>query len=548
MTYCRAPSARRAWFATERTLPLSFALLLAAMGCMESGPSLQPKGPDAADGRPAPQPPQRVQRLGPDLEGKFKACASTKECGRGLTCRTSVEIRDENLHGCVDDLSFQHCLQTNLGLRNCFVFGKCTWSPTLADCIIGGAADCGVGVPCIVHGNCSFGNGQCYAGADAHCSRSESCRAAGRCVLRDERCVVVNDADCRASRVCREQGRCNAAKEECVALLDEDCRQSELCARNGQCGAQAGRCQAVDAADCQKAPVCKEHGWCAPSQVPESPERLCRAKSNAHCRQSLRCTEKGSCHANSLGHCVSIEAEPEWVQKGCVSLFPDPDRNVCGIGRAALEETDSIEESRGLAQTRAHQAIGQKLLERAGADQARLTMSPRRVANYTGAKAVYTLFVLEGVAIQQAMRSIQGSSPPAPLNAPAPTPGQMQTGESTDGAPDWVQKARSMSRSPAAVQAAWRIGNTFEGRGIGSAKSGASLSMQRGTATERARASLSGFLGCPRIRSGPASFWLAPDGTLFAQLVGGCSAATGSPSGEPDSPALPGVTNPTLPK
>jgi hypothetical protein len=132
-------------------------------------------------------------------------------------------------------------------------------------------------------------------------------------------CVPASTADCQLSDLCKERGKC-AYDVHCIAKSDEDCKGSNECKRRDHCIAKDGEC-VFSAKTCKGSAWCKSQGACA-ARSRDDTERACEPGTDAHCRQSEDCRERGDCkmgyvHGYPQPLCVAATDALCRKSKGC---------------------------------------------------------------------------------------------------------------------------------------------------------------------------------------------------------------------------------------
>ena len=144
---------------------------------------------------------------------------------------------------------------------------------------------------------------ECAAASERDCADSDICKTSGICGFVEGKCVARNDADCRGSEQCQERGMCHFDADlqpPCGAGSDEDCAASSRCRQLGACTARLRKCVVADG-DCRTSQACIVHGRC--SEHTYDAATRCVAGSNADCKDSTDCTDRGLCLAKD-GVCI----------------------------------------------------------------------------------------------------------------------------------------------------------------------------------------------------------------------------------------------------
>jgi hypothetical protein len=142
-----------------------------------------------------------------------------------------------------------------------------------------------------LRGGESCADGTCIGRDDViDCATTAACREYGQCTLVQERCAV-GGKDCPGT--CPDAGECTVVRHRCAAGTDADCRGSLMCRERGQCVYRDGACWPTDAI-CRTLPVCTERGHCS------AHGSFCAAVRDADCKGSRYCIERGRCAAAAL--------------------------------------------------------------------------------------------------------------------------------------------------------------------------------------------------------------------------------------------------------
>ncbi len=111
--------------------------------------------------------------------------------------------------------------------------------------------ECSESEKCAQYALCTLKNNRCIIG-ELDCSKSAQCTDEGRCTRKDlgnlGTCVTINPDDCAKSTFCRTKGYCSVDRKSrlCRALSDADCKQAEICKKQKKCKAHKGDCVAAE--------------------------------------------------------------------------------------------------------------------------------------------------------------------------------------------------------------------------------------------------------------------------------------------------------------
>ena len=180
-----------------------------------------------------------------------QACASSRDCYAAGAC------------GVVDEecapTQVSHCARSGL----CRQRGQCDLREGV--CVVSSSDHCLRSKLCSEDGRCGLVDGVCHPQNDDHCAKSKKCRDAGSCSFVDGTCAPT-DEYCKTWRRCPVEGACTAVNGRCV-LTDEGCASTAGCAESGECSARGEACWPGSDADCRRSRVCKDKGACTRQSV-----------------------------------------------------------------------------------------------------------------------------------------------------------------------------------------------------------------------------------------------------------------------------------------
>jgi len=318
-------------------------------------------------------------------------CLHKDDCDSDWCCKDQGQCGYSEAHDTCVPRTPDDCLNAKV----CGSHGRCGWNQDAGICEARNDQDCQASFWCKQDGRCKalstyrsrtktefstfvYGSGdrstwktqtrirkdyqRCVAHADSSCVQSEGCALQGDCAFAYDplfagkdlelmlKCAPANVEHCAQSTRCKTDGEyCEfkpqsyeaewyqaalarralggggppLIKGECYNDSDAACRRSKGCRERGQCYQQpaGGFCVARDPADCKASKKCVEEGHCTLSGT------TCDAADNADCRGSKKCRVEGACTAvNGWCHPVSdaeCRGSTQCKAKGlCAALEP----------------------------------------------------------------------------------------------------------------------------------------------------------------------------------------------------------------------------------
>jgi hypothetical protein len=145
---------------------------------------------------------------------------------------------------------------------------------------------------------------------------------------------------CTKSPDCTEHGKCKKGEgaSGCVAASDADCKASDGCKQKGKCTAKDGKCSALTDADCKDSQLCSVSKFCQSFDGGcVDFDRHFDPRCTKECRKDGHCVRKGDkCIAMSQKHCWGTPTDKPAEESICYLVGRCTLANeTCIVGSAA---------------------------------------------------------------------------------------------------------------------------------------------------------------------------------------------------------------------